>query len=287
LQIDAKKSTAFHPQTDGQTERLNQILEQYVRIFCNYQQYDWCSLLPLAEFAYNNAYQESTKMSPFYANYGFNPRFLTEIITTSSPHSAPAAQDFASHLQEVHERLVENVKISQDYQARYYDAKHKPMQFQPGDLVWLNASNISTSRPSKKLDWKRLGPFKIIKRVGLQSYQLDLPPTMKIHDVFHVSLLDPYKSSSIPAHSFPPAPPPLYVQDDQEYWEVENILDSKFIGRRLYYLVKWKGFPDSDNSWQPRSNIPARALIQKYHKNNPSRPGPKARPQIHFVSLLQ
>ena len=293
LKIDPHKSTAFHPQTDGQTERMNQTLEQYLRIHCNYQQDDWFDLLPLAEFAYNNATQESTKMSPFYANYGYHPRFLSEIQLSpdhgsgsqpSSVHSAPAAEDFALQLNEIHERLVENVKKAQDYQAKYYNAKHKPLELQPGDMVWLNSANISTSRPSKKLDWKRLGPFQIAKRVGLQAYKLALPPTMRnIHDTFHVSLLDPVKSTSIAPHSLPPPPPPLYIKDDQQYFEIENILDSKRMGRRLHYLVKWKGYPDSENSWEPLAFIP-HGLIKEFHRRHPGRPGEPRR--VHFVGLI-
>ena len=293
LKIDPRKSTAFHPQTDGQTERMNQTLEQYLRIHCNYQQDDWFDLLPLAEFAYNNATQESMKMSPFYANYGYHPRFLSEIQLSpdhgsgsqpSSVHSAPAAEDFALQLNEIHERLVENVKKAQDYQAKYYNAKHKPVELQPGDMVWLNSANISTSRPSKKLDWKRLGPFQIAKRVGLQAYKLALPPTMRnIHDTFHVSLLDPIKSTSIAPHSLPPPPPPLYIKDDQQYFEIENILDSKRMGRRLHYLVKWKGYPDSENSWEPLAFIP-HGLIKEFHRRHPGRPGEPRR--VHFVGLI-
>jgi hypothetical protein len=214
LKIDPRKSTAFHPQTDGQTERMNQTLETYLRISCSYNQDDWSDWLPLAEFAYNNARQESTKMTPFFANYGYNPRFISQ-FEVPAEHSAPAAEDFGSHLHEIHDRLVENVKAAQDSQARYYDAKHERVEFQPGDMVWLNASNISTSRPSKKLDWKRLGPYKVIKRIGLQAYQLALPPTMRhLHNVFHVSLLDPVRPTSLEPRR-PPAPPALYVKDDQ------------------------------------------------------------------------
>jgi len=141
-------------------------------------------------------------------------------------------------------------------------------------MVWLNSKNISTSRPSKKLDWKQLGPFEIVKCIGLQAYQLALPATMRhLHNVFHVSLLDPIKPTSLAPHGLPPTPPALYVKDDQEYFEIEDTLDSKREERRLYYLIKWKGSPDSENSWEPLSNIPARGLVKEFHRRNPDKPG--------------
>jgi len=217
LKIDPRKSTAFHPQTDGQTERMNQTLEAYLHIFCHYDQNDWFELLPLAEFAYNNAVQESTRISPFFANYGFHPRFLAESHPTliSSSHAAPTAEEFASYLHDIHERLVQNVKHAQDLQAKYYNAKHKPVVLKPSDFVWLNSSNISTIGPSKKLDWKRLGPFKVVKRIGLQAYKLALPVSMRhIHDTFHISLLDSIKSTAILPHGLPAALPAAYIKDN-------------------------------------------------------------------------
>ena len=149
-------------------------------------------------------------------------------------------------------------------------------------MVWLNASNISTSCPSKKLDWKCLGPYKVSKRIGLQAYKLALPPTMRhLHDVFHVSFLDPIKAPSLPPR-IPPPPPALYVKDTQEYFEIEDILDSKCIGHHLQYLVKWKGFPDSENSWEPLVNIPAHRLVKEFHRRNPGKPGESRR----FVSTI-
>jgi len=119
LKINPRKSTAFHPQTDNQTKWMNQTLKTYLRIFCNYEQNDWFELLPLTEFAYNNAFQESTKMSPFFTNYGFHPHFLAESTSTSTSHTAPASEEFASYLHEVYERRVQNVNHSQDQQAKY------------------------------------------------------------------------------------------------------------------------------------------------------------------------
>ena len=109
-------------------------------MYCNYQQDNWAELLSLAEFSYNNAYQHTIKCSPFYANYGYNPRFTvdprrTDSKTTEIP--APAAKAVAEKLKALHDDLTEAIKVVQNYQAQYYDTKHKPIQFQKGDRVWL------------------------------------------------------------------------------------------------------------------------------------------------------
>ena len=286
LKIDARRSTAYHPQTDGQTERLNQILEQYLRIYCNHQQDNWHDLLPLAEFAYNNAHQSTIQTSPFYANYGYHPHFHVEFLPeTPNAPAAPAAENLASRLQNLHEQLVENVTAAQNYQATFYDTKHTPSEFKPGDRVWLDARNLPTSRPSKKLDWKRLGPFEIAKRIGTQAYQLKLPATMRIHPTFHVSLLDPYRESLIPDRVQRP-PPPARI-GAHEYFEVEAILDSKLIRRRLFYLIKWQGYPDSENSWESATNVSAPDLIRQFHEAYPTKPGkPLPRRRVHFIAIV-
>ena len=174
--LDLKKrlSTAFHPQTDGQTEKMNQTVEQYLRIYCNHQQDNWSDLLSLAEFSYNNAQHSSIGCSPFYANYGYNPKFTVD-LKKFDKYPVPAAQDMAQRLKTLHEDLVELIKVAQNQQARYYDAKHKRIEYKVGDKVWLLSPNIRTQRPSKKLDWKRLGPYPILERIGTQAYRLKLP----------------------------------------------------------------------------------------------------------------
>jgi transposase InsO family protein len=270
LGIKGRLSTAFHPQTDGQTERMNQTIEQYLRIYCNYQQDNWSQLLSLAEFAYNNAFQASIKCSPFFASYGFHPSFHVNLGIDLNPEN-PAAKDYADQLKAHHDSLVETVKSSQDTQARYYDAKHKRIEFAAGDKVWLLSPNIRTERPSKKLDWKRLGPYIIEERIGLQAYRLKLPSSMKVHPVFHVSLLDPYKSSTIPDRTQDP-PPPVVVDDELE-WEVEEILDSKFRRRQLFYKVRWINYPPSDDSWQPASDLAnSQDLVDEFHSRYPNKP---------------
>ncbi|KAG0158414.1 hypothetical protein PDIDSM_5928 [Penicillium digitatum] len=239
LRITNLLSTAYHPETDGQTERANAVLEQYLRAYVSYLQDDWSEWLPLAEFTANSHYSESTRVSPFYANYGFHPRIGFE---PSQPASHPANRDaekFATRMQELTE---------------YPDTKNKrtvtaapARRYRPGQLVWLNARNIRTLRPQKKLDWKNLGPFKVLEAISAHAYKLELPASMKIHPVFNVSLLQPAATNPVNGQVTEPAPP-VEVEGLEE-WEVEDILDSRWErrgrgGPRLKYTVKWIGYDE-------------------------------------------
>jgi hypothetical protein len=112
----------------------------------------------------------------------------------------------------------------------------------PGDKVWLNARNLRTNCPSCKLDNRRHGPFTVIKEVGKYAYQPDLPATMDVHPVFHVSLLEPTRWDPLPGQQLPP-PEPIVVDGESEY-EVEEVVDSRVFRRQLQYLIKWRGWDD-------------------------------------------
>lgn len=269
LDIRRNMSTAYHPRTDGQTERVNQSLEQYLRAYCNYQQNDWEKLLPLAQFSYNNSVHSSTGQSPFYANYGYHPNFTFKV---SDRPTVPAAEDWVQQVQQLHKNLVLEMTKAQERYKKFFDRKvQESPQFSPKDKVWLLPRNITTSRPSRKLDHRRLGPFKIMQKIGSSAYRLELPRAMKIHNVFHVSLLEPYKPDTIPGRRQPP-PPPTEVDNEQEYL-VEHILDSRVRRNRLEYLVSWEGYTAEHNSWEPAnylSNAPAK--VNEFHQQNPDRP---------------
>jgi hypothetical protein len=156
----------------------------------SYQQDNWLALLSQAEFAYNNTTHASTGISPFFANYGFHPRFSLEI---SGDSVNPLAEERAKRFGQVQQDFMAELKLTQEWQKKQADRRRKDHpNFKVGDKVWLLKKNIVTTRPCAKLDYKRLGPFKIAKLVGLVACQLELPPQFKIHDVFHVSLLEPY-----------------------------------------------------------------------------------------------
>jgi hypothetical protein len=273
LSIDHRLSTSFHPQTDGQTERQNQTMEQYLRAFATYEQDNWVDLLPLAEFAYNNSVHVSTRLTPFFANYGYHPEMHFKL-----PNEAPearfrsekAADERLGRLQTARDRLRKSILEAQALQTKY--AGGKEMIFKVGDKVSLSAKHIQMARPSKKLDYKRLGPFKITKVINRNAYRLELPNSMKVHNVFHVSLLDRY-AEPVPGQQPSEPQPAISAEDsDEEELEVERILDSRKRYRKLSYLVQWAGYNYVRTSWEPAENLEnAAELLEEFHRENPAK----------------
>jgi len=186
--IRPRMSTAFHPQTDGQTERLNEIIEAYLRAFVSREQDDWVSLLPMAEFAYNNSVTVGNWMTPLFANYGLHPATIDP--RTGEPLNS-ASTIYAHWMQAIQEESRQGLEAAQEWMRRYADPPRIiPPAHQVGDLVMLNGRNIKTRRPTKKLDHKNHGPFQIEKIVSPLAVRLILPRKWKIHNVFHVSLLE-------------------------------------------------------------------------------------------------
>jgi hypothetical protein len=267
--VDIRLSLAFHPQTDGQTERVNQVLEQYLRCSINYQQDDWTSYLPLAEFVYNNTLHASTQQTPFYANYGYHPKL--DLLSTSR-HNNPAAEEFTKHLSQLQATLKLQLQTAQDsYKTSADEFRKKSPTFQVGDKVWLLRRNIKTNRPCDKLDYRRLGPFSIQKQINPVAYRLELPPSMKVHPVFHISLLEPYKESAIPGRIQQPLPC-IEVENHIEY-EVERILDSRRRWGQLEYFVHWRGYDINERTWEPAKNlVNAPQKVQEFHRQYPQKP---------------
>lgn len=271
LKVDIKLSSAFHPQTDGQTERVNQVLEQYLRCTINYQQDDWTSYLSLAEFAYNNSIHASTQQTPFYANYGYHPK-LDMLASTGDKN--PAAENLAKHLSEIQAILKMQLQQAQDLYKTSADRlrKESPV-FHVGDKVWLLRRNIKTSRPCDKLDYRRLGPFCIQEKINPVAYRLELPASMKVHPVFHVSLLESYKESTISGR-LQPSLPSVEVENHEEY-EVEEVLDSRRRRGKLQYLIHWRGYDISERTWEPAANLANAPLkVQEFHQRYPEKPKP-------------
>ena len=270
-------TSGHHPEGDGQTERVNQTLEQYLRAFTNYQQDNWSELLPLSEFAYNNAPNATTGISPFFANKGYNPSLA---VHPERDLTSARAREFAIDLDELHQALKTEISKAQLRYQVPADAKRTPApEFAIGTFVFVKAKYFRTTRPSKKLSEKNLGPFEVIARPGTHSVTIRLPESMRaVHPVFHVSQLEPATQNIIPNRIQPP-PPPIEVDGDTEY-EISEILDTKIDKRRrckLLYLVRWAGYEgtDEETSWIPASELEhAEELVADFHDAYPDKPGP-------------
>jgi hypothetical protein len=274
LGIKTALSTAFRPQTDGQSERVNQIIEQFLRIYSNYEQDNWVDLLPLGEFAYNNAEQASTGMTPFYVCTGQHPIAFVEIEGTSNHKDG---QEWAEKLESIHADVRLMLTEVQQRMEKYYNRKvGEQPAFKIGDKVMLSAKNLKTKRRSKKLDQLYRGPCTIVRAVGDRAFELSLPPQLqgKMHPVFHVALLEKYIENTIPGRTEPPEPP---TGDDLDFYEAAEIVDSKHIGRgrgrRVLYLVKWTGYGRDDMTWEPYENIfeGAEQLLLDFHMTYPEK----------------
>ena len=276
LGVELNLSTAFHPQTDGQTERVNQVLEGYLRHYSSFQQDDWADLLPLAEHAYNTAVSESTKVSPFFANYGFEPETQwVKPAAAEAEWSNPASEKLLERWQSIWTFLQDNISRAQERMAKYYN-RHAQQQpaLKVGDLVMVNMKNMRTKRPSKKLDHKRLGPVEVIEAVGKRAFRLKLPPEARNHPVFHVAELEPYRQSNLEGRHQPP--PPVEEIEGEVNYVVDSIGKSRLNRqrKRVEYLVFWEGYPPEEATWEPAEHLRATAegALREFHRRYPKQP---------------
>ncbi|KAF8830708.1 hypothetical protein HHX47_DHR2000968 [Lentinula edodes] len=283
LGIESRLSTAYHPQTDGQTERVNQAVEAYLRIYCSYDQDDWDLLLPMAEFVYNNTPNTTTGVSPFFANKGYHPKLS---ITLELVQGAEV-NEYASNLKELHAYLQERIQVANEVYAQYANQKRQEApDWKEGDHVWLNMENVRTRRPMKKLDHKWTGPYSILAKIGSHAYRLDLPGDLhKIHNVFHVDRLKPHFHDKFKRQTSPP--PPIFIKGETEHF-VEDILDSKPKKGRpeeVEYLVKWEGYSEEFNSWVGWEGMAGSLeLLRSWHEKHPRKRQPSQR---HWARLIK
>ena len=270
-------TSGYHPEGDGQTERTNQTLEQYLRVFCNYQQDNWYTLLPLAEFAYNNTPSATTGISPFFANKGYHPNLT---IHPERDLASSRAKDLVVDLDELHQELKTTIAEAQLRYQGPADAKRMPAPtFIIGEKAYVKSKFFRTTRPSAKLSDKNFGPYEILAKAGSHSYTLRLPDTIRgHHPVFHVSMLEPETPNEIPNRVQSP-PPPVEVEGELEY-EIAEVVDSKIDRRRackLLYLARWLGYENTEDefSWLPATELEhAKELISDFHSAYPDKPGP-------------
>ena len=255
LKVSRSMSSAYHPESDGQTEKTNRTLEDLLRHYVAYDQKDWDMWLPIVEHTYNNTHHASIKMTPYYCDLGRN--ISSAIEPSQGSVTNEAADQLHKRLIEIKTRAIEGIKAAAEHQQQYANKTRRDLEFTVGQEVLvdqrhINPHNYPTSA-KKKLANKFAGPYKIIKRIGQVAYQVELPPNIKAHNVFHIRVLKLYNKPDEPERQ-PPRPEPLIVNDEEEY-EVEILLDKRTRHRRTEYLVKWLGYPVHESTWEPIKHL--------------------------------
>jgi hypothetical protein len=275
-----KLSTAFHPETDGQTERVNQVMEGYLRCFIDVDQETWPSLLPLAEFTYNNTLNVSTQQTPFFTNFGYHPR-LDFLVPTSS--LVPVAESRIEEIHANHNLLKQSLAHAQATYKYQADKNRLPApEYTVGQLVWLDRRNIDSKRVCAKLDSKKLGPYSVTEKISSHAYRLALPPGYRHHNVFHVNLMQPFYESTELDRPIQQRLPDFYGNNEPEY-EIDGILDVFKSGRSFEYLVSWVGLPSSTNVWIKLKDLThAQDIIKDFHIMNPGKPFPPRFSKLFF-----
>jgi transposase InsO family protein len=281
LGVKLKLSTSHHPSTDGQTEIVNRYMAERLRPFVSHYQDDWSELLPMVDFAFAVLESESTGLSPFLVDSGYEPKtsFDWQQATAATAEDLKIdqrdAQAWVKRMQNVWEQARAGIEKAQQQQKVQADKHRRKEDFGVGDYVMVTTKNWNLGRPSRKLSEQSAGPYKIVERVG-NAYKLDLPTAIKVHPVFapeklrRAAKLDP-----LPGQIQDPQPP--IEIDGHEEWEVEKILAVRLRYGKLSYRVKWIGH-DDDPVWYPAANLKnCPFALREFHDQYPDKPGPPKR----------
>ncbi len=287
LNMELHFTSGYHPEANGQTECANQTLEQYICIYCSYQQDNWGLLLPIAEFAYNNVLNTSTGISPFFANKGYHPNIT---VQPECDIASAWAHDFVVNLDELHQFLCDEITQMQS-RCKIQVDKHWNLAppFKKGTKSSLVPSISRTTCPTAKFTEKFLGPFKIISQPGSHSFMLKLPPDLcAIHPVFHVSQLEPVEENTIPNCTQPPLPP--VEVDGKKQYKIAQILDSKIDCQfqcPLLYRIQWLGYKGTDKefAWLLATKFSTNDFIDDFHCRYSDKPGPLAKVTIQKSTI--
>jgi hypothetical protein len=252
------RSSAYHPQTDGQTERINQILEDMLRACVLQYDKNWDKCLSLAEFSYNNSYQTSLKMAPFEALYG--RRCRTPLSWSQTGERKIFGPDLLTEAEDKVKTIQTNLKAAQSRQKSYADIRRRPLQFQVRDFVYLRVSptrGVQRFGVKGKLAPQYIGPFEILEICGPVAYHLQLPPHIAaIHDIFHVSQLR--KCVKVPTEVIDSKT--IEIEPDLTYTEHPiRVLDTKERSNRRetikMYKIQWNHHTEEEATWGTESYL--------------------------------
>ncbi len=233
------------------------------------QQHNWVEFLPIAQFVYNNSKHSITGVTPFYANYGKHPE--SQKLPFDTQRWSQNASLNAEQLKSLHQQMKEDLDFL-NLRIAHYHNQHQGKQptINKGDKVYLLRKHVKTNRPSDKLDFKKLGPYEITERINDVTFRLSLPASTKIANIFHISLLEPVPDGLRES----PTPGTQILDEEPNIFDytVESIQDSRYNNNTLEYYIKWEGYEDAENTWEPVNNLSCDRLIRKYHRQNPTKP---------------
>ena len=279
LGVKLALTTAYHQSANGQQERMNQVIITKLRAMMLQHSPDWLLLIPLVAAAINRT-PNATGYSPYNLMFGLTPRLALDGLEPKAP-KVPSAQDFFLNLAMMNRRAREILADNRERTERYGNLHRRPApQYEVGDEVLIKMEGLIPNEDvhlTSKLKPKWIGPYKVTEcDYERENYTIMIPPNWLKHNVFHTSKLKPYKANdpiAFPSRGTPP-PAPEIDEAGYETWELEKILSYRKFRGQEQYLVRWKGFTEENNSWEPATNFPSPMLgvywkSHQWPKNNP------------------
>jgi hypothetical protein len=290
LKIDVKLSTAFHFEIDDQSEIVNQKMKRYLRNYCNYQQDDWFEWLSMIEFAFNAVIFVSTELFVFMTNYEFESRMFFDSSLKDNQRSARERiltrknSDIINKMKNIWDFIKKKLANAQNMQKRHANQKRtSSSEYEFEDMIWLFIKNIKIERSFRKLDHKWIESYKI-KKVLKDVCQLDLSQSMKIHDTFHISLLRKTAIDSLIEQIQSPSSSIVIDEDEEEKYEINDILDSRYHYDKLQYRVVWIDHL-SDRIWYSAENFQnhSKEILNDYHQ----RYSIKSESKMQLIAIIE
>jgi len=265
LGIQTKLLIAYHSQTDGQTERINQELEQYLRVFIDHRQEQWPGWLGTAEFTYNNKIHTATKTSPFKVNYGQDPRMGFE---GRRKRKYKVVGKFVERMKKIQEEAKAVLEKVQEKMKKFANRRRgEGEEYRVGDLVLLSTKDLKwqmKGRRSEKLMERFVDPYKVKGIVFSNAIELELPKSIKIHPVVNASRVQLYKPQVEGQKRT--LPKPVIIKEEEEF-EVEKILNKRMVREKEKFLVRWKGYTAEEDTWENKENLEnAKELVEEFEK---------------------
>ena len=259
--IKMKATTAYRPQSNGEAERVNQEVGTYLHMYCTEKPNNWSLYLADAQFAHNSRIHSTHGQTPFYLLHGYEPTAYPSDVANTPGLAEERLEQLVANWDKA---VIVHKRVQEAMIARGPGLAYK--KFEVGNKVWLNARNLHL-KTTRKLTPQRLGPFEIVEEISPVVYKLKLPKTWCVHDVFHASLLTP--QVIMPEYGVPADPPLPELVDGQSEFEVESILQHRFVGHKkeVHYLILWHGYSRVESTWEPEENLRNASEVLEAYKS--------------------